>query len=245
MNRLWLLLTIIAAWLGAGGSAQAITTVVIDAGHGGHDRGGVMGQKIAEKPYTLDVAKRLEKNLRRAGFRTIMTRSSDVFVGLRERSAIANSQRDALFMCIHFNSAPREGASGIETYYYGRNGAPFAAAVHREVTRISGTPDRGIRTRGYYVLRNTSIPAVLAELGFLTNREEGNRIAGSSSYRQKLADALTRAIVSQRSIPGNARSVSDVERPPKKSVSSKSKPKSKSGKSSSGKSSSSKKKKRK
>jgi N-acetylmuramoyl-L-alanine amidase len=168
--------------------------VVIDAGHGGHDRGGGPRQRIPEKPYTLDVAKRLQSILASAGYRTVMTRSGDYFVGLGGRCAIANRERDAIFVSIHFNSAPREGADGIETYYYtGRSGG-LAAAVHREVVRAAGTDNRGVRRRGFYVIRNTRIPSILCELGFLTNRAEAKRISGSSAYRQKLAEAVARGI---------------------------------------------------
>jgi N-acetylmuramoyl-L-alanine amidase len=176
--------------------AFAGRTVVIDAGHGGIDRGGVPGQKLAEKVYTLDVARRLRSRLQRAGFSTVMTRSDDTFVGLRQRCAIANSYRNSIFIAIHFNSAPRVGASGIETYFYSRGSAPLAAAVHREVVRTAGTLDRHVRQRGFYVIRNTRSPSVLAELGFLTNPQEGRRIT-SGSYRQQLADALARAIISK------------------------------------------------
>ena len=189
----FLTLALAVLWLSAS-AAWAHPTVVIDAGHGGHDRGGVPGDRYAEKIYTLDVARRLGANLREAGYRVVMTRNGDYFVSLGQRCAIANSRRNAIFMCIHFNSAPREGANGIETYYYTRQSAGFAAAVHSRVVRAAGTEDRHIRTRGYYVLRNTRVPAVLAECGFLTNRSEGGRIAGSGAYRQRLADALASGI---------------------------------------------------
>ncbi len=190
------LLAITFCWLLISTPAFAARTVVIDAGHGGHDRGGVPGQRLAEKTYALDVAKRLRSLLQNAGFRTVMTRSSDNFIGLSQRCSIANSQSSAVFISIHFNSAPREGANGIETYYYSSKSASFAAAVHREVLKAAGTEDRKVRRRGFYVLRHTRPPAVLAELGFLTNRSEGNRITGSA-YRQRLAAALSRAIVSK------------------------------------------------
>lgn len=190
------LLSGLACWLIFLTPAFAARTVVIDAGHGGIDRGGVPGQRLAEKLYTLDVAQRLRARLQRAGFTTVMTRSNDTFVGLRQRCAIANSRRNAIFISIHFNCAPREGACGIETYYYSPGSASLAAAVHREVVRTAGTPDRNMRRRGFYVIRNTRSPAVLAELGFLSNRQEGRRIT-SGSYRQQLADALARAIISK------------------------------------------------
>ncbi len=172
-------------------------TIVIDAGHGGHDRGGVPGQRYPEKVYALDVAQRLRAKLQAAGFRTVMTRSGDYFVSLGGRCAIANSHRGAVFISVHFNSGRREGANGIETYYYGSGSRSFATAVHAQVLRAAGSEDRGVRRRGFYVIRNTRGPAVLAECGFLTNREEGARVAKSGSHRQKLADALARAIIAK------------------------------------------------
>src|SRR6266704_7096772 len=87
-------------------------TVVIDAGHGGHDRGGIPGQRIAEKVMTLDVAQRLRNVLSASGYRVVMTRDSDVFVPLPTRVSIANSCRNAIFVCIHFNATQRQGAGG-------------------------------------------------------------------------------------------------------------------------------------
>ena len=168
-------------------------TIVIDAGHGGHDRGGVPGQRISEKDKTLDVALRLRRILQADGYRVIMTRDRDVFIPLGTRVAIANSYRGATFISIHFNCAPRVGANGIETYYYRSDSASLAAAIHRNV--VSGAPseNRGIRRRGFYVLRRTAIPSVLVECGFLTNPTEG-RLALSSDYRQKLAEQIARGI---------------------------------------------------
>ncbi len=186
----------LACWLLLLTPVFAGRTVVIDAGHGGIDRGGVPGLRLSEKVYTLDVAKRLRSKLQRAGFNTVMTRTDDRFVGLRQRCAIANSRRNSIFISIHFNCAPREGACGIETYYYNSSSAGYAAAVHREVVRAAGSEDRNLRRRGFYVIRNTRGPAVLAELGFMSNRREARRIT-SGSHRQQLADALARAIISK------------------------------------------------
>ena len=91
-------------------SSGSLTTVVIDAGHGGHDRGGIPGQRIAEKVMTLDVAQRLRSVLSASGYRVVMTRDSDVFVPLPTRVAIANSYRNAIFVCIHFNATQRRSA---------------------------------------------------------------------------------------------------------------------------------------
>jgi N-acetylmuramoyl-L-alanine amidase len=187
-------------------------TIVLDAGHGGYDRGGVPGQRISEKDKTLDVAQRLRRILQADGYRVIMTRDSDVFVPLPTRVAIANSYRGASFVSIHFNCASRVGANGIETYYYRSDSASLAASIHRNV--VSGAPseNRGIRQRGFYVLRRTAIPSVLVECGFLTNPTEG-RLALTGDYRQRLAEQIARGIRRQpapytRPLTASLRSVS-------------------------------------
>src|SRR6202049_662037 len=169
-------LIIAATWIAHPASARTTpspqnvrpsTIVVIDAGHGGFDRGGIPGQRIAEKTMTLDVALRLRKNLLEAGYRVVMTRDSYFFVPLSERVAIANSNHNAIFICIHFNSATRAEANGIETYYYRRDAMALAGNIHRNVIAGAPSENRGIRRRGYYVLRKTTSPAVLVECGFL------------------------------------------------------------------------------
>lgn len=169
-------------------------TIIIDAGHGGFDRGGMPGQRIPEKAYALDVAKRLQSVLRRKGFQTIMTRSGDYFVTLDERRNIANRNPGGVFVSIHFNGAPNFNASGIETYYYsGRESAALAHEIQRRVVAATGSPHRFVRSRGLRVLRGNRLPAVLCELGFLTNSYEARQI-GKSYYRQRLAEAVGAAV---------------------------------------------------
>jgi N-acetylmuramoyl-L-alanine amidase len=176
-------------------------TVVIDAGHGGRDRGGIPGQRIAEKDMTLDVAQRLRNVLAASGYRVVMTRDSDVFVPLATRVAIANSYGNAIFVCIHFNATNRMGAGGIETYFYSRDSLPLASAVHYYVAGGAPSANRGVRRRGYYVLRKTSVPAVLVECGFLTNPTEG-AYAQTASYRQKLAEEIAAGVRGRNSVSG-------------------------------------------
>jgi N-acetylmuramoyl-L-alanine amidase len=175
------------------------TTVVIDAGHGGYDRGGIPGQRVAEKEVTLDVAQRLQKALAANGYRVVMTRDSDVFVPLGMRVAIANSYPNAIFVSIHFNSAKRSGAGGIETYFYSRESLPLASAIHYFVAGGAPSSNRNVRRRGYYVLRKTSVPAVLVECGFLTNPTEA-ALAQTTSYRQKLAEEIAAGVRGRSSV---------------------------------------------
>lgn len=180
-------------------AAFAAPIVVIDAGHGGHDRGGGPGQALPEKPYTLDVARRLEAVLRSAGYQTVMTRKGDYFVELEDRAAIANRYSGrAIFVSIHFNSADNYDAHGIETYYaWGSASARLAQSIHYRVLRATGEVDRRVRSKNFSVLRHTRMPAVLCELGFLTNRGEAGKIQ-SASYRQRLAEAVALGIRAAR-----------------------------------------------
>jgi hypothetical protein len=106
---------------------------------------------------------------------------------------IANSYRNATFISIHFNCSSRGGANGIETYYYRSDSAGLAASIHRNVVAGAPTENRGIRRRGFFVLRRTTVPSVLVECGFLTNPAEG-KLAQSDAYRQNLAEQIARGI---------------------------------------------------
>src|SRR5437762_4219448 len=178
-------------------SAQTrYTTIVIDPGHGGFDRGGIPGQRVPEKIMTLDVSLRLKPLLEKAGYKVVMTRDTDVFVPLGTRVAIANSNPNAIFVCIHFNSATRSGANGIETYFYSTESAPLAASIHSALVGGAPSENRGVRRRGYFVLRKTTVPAVLIECGFLTNPTEA-QYAETVAYRQKLAQEIARGILNR------------------------------------------------
>lgn len=186
------------------------TTIVIDPGHGGFDRGGIAGQRVDEKTMNLDVALRLRSVLQSYGYRVVMTRDSDVFIPLGTRVAIANSYRDAIFVCVHFNATPRRSASGIETYFYSSQSLGLASAIHYYVAGGAPSANRGVRRRGFFVLRRTTIPSVLVECGFLTNPTEAS-YAQSSAYRQKLALEIAHGIQNRASvsrIPGATRVVS-------------------------------------
>lgn len=186
------MLLLVLALLALAGMAEA-KTVVIDAGHGGYDRGGVPGQRVPEKVMALDVAQRVRKELSGYGYTTVMTRTRDVFVPLGTRVAIGNRHRGALFLSIHFNSASRSGAQGFETFYYGSSSVRIAARIQSNLLRLYRTENRGVKRRGFYVLRRTSGKAVLVECGFLTNPTE-SRLALLASHRQRLAEAIARAV---------------------------------------------------
>src|SRR5260370_2715791 len=169
------------------------TVVVIDAGHGGFDRGGIPHQRVPESMMSLDVAQRLKAVLTAYGYHVVMTRDSDVFVPLGIRVAIANSYRDAIFVCIHFNATPRSSASGIETYFYSSQSLALASAIHYYVAGGAPSANRGVRRRGFVVLRKPTVHSELVECGFLTNPTEA-QYAQSVAYRQKLAEEIGRGV---------------------------------------------------
>ena len=173
------------------------STVVIDAGHGGIDPGGIRQNLVPEKHLALDVATRLQKRLKKAGLNTVMTRADDRFIPLDQRVALANSYADAIFMSIHFNSGLRRTARGVETYYVAPTEAALAARVQRNLAATTNGVNRGVKRAGFRVLRNTRMRAVLAECGFLTNPEDV-ALATNARYRQTLADQIARAIVEER-----------------------------------------------
>src|SRR5438045_8899321 len=121
------------------------------------------GKRVAETDMTLDVALRVRNILSANGYNVVMTRSTDVFVPLGGRVAIANSYRNAIFVCIHFNSASRSGASGIETYFYSSQSYALASSIHHFVAGGAPSANRRVRRRGFHVLRRSNIPAVPAE----------------------------------------------------------------------------------
>jgi N-acetylmuramoyl-L-alanine amidase len=213
-----------------------VRRIVIDAGHGGHDPGTIGRGGLQEKDLVLDVALRLERLVRQElGADVLLTRSSDVFVPLEERTAIANSRGADLFLSIHANSSRNAQARGIETYFLNfarsahaeavaaRENAispatlkdlqnlvkaitlnskidesrDFAAAVQEQmvagVRREHGVPDRGVHTAPFYVLIGANMPAVLAEIAFVSNPEDEKRLK-TSEYREMLARSLLRGV---------------------------------------------------
>lgn len=186
---------------GARDTSKTFSTVVVDAGHGGKDNGAFRRFGGAEKTATLDVAKRLERKLRESQLKTVMTRSSDVFVELDRRVEIENSQKNAIFVSVHFNDSRRRGIHGYETYYHSSSARELADRVQRKLMTIPRSANRGVHFANFRVLRMAQYPAVLVECGFLSNRKEGGE-ARDSEYRELLADRIAEAIIEQRYGPG-------------------------------------------
>lgn len=172
------------------------STVVIDAGHGGKD-GGSVWNGLIEKKLCLDVAKRVETALKSRGLKTVMTRRTDTFVELERRARIANRVRSSVFVSIHFNGSRKTIISGGEVYYRSPRGKRIATAISRSIkSKVTGGT-RGIFHGNYKVLRETEMPAVLVECGYLSNKREALRCA-DPAHRQKLADAIVSGLLAAR-----------------------------------------------
>lgn len=172
------------------------STVVIDAGHGGKD-GGSVWNGLIEKKLCLDVAKRVEAGLKSRGLKTVMTRRTDTFVELSQRARIANRVPSSIFVSIHFNGSRKTIISGGEVYYRSSRGKTLASAISRSIkSRVTGG-SRGIFYGSYKVLRETQMPAVLVECGYISNKREALRCA-DPAHRQKLADAIVSGILAVR-----------------------------------------------
>ena len=230
-----LLLACVGLWLGGCAAPDTypnvthFSTVVLDAGHGGHDSGAISrnqrvikvgkagksrrgkrgklisttrvvstgGPRVLEKEVALDVAIRVQRRLRAAGLRVIMTRSNDTFIPLDDRVEIFNRQRDSIAVAIHFNDSRRLSAHGMETYHNGKGTTELAGRIERAISACPGGENRGIHRANYRVLRNARGPALLVECAYLSNPEEAAR-AADPVFREQIACAIARAILEQR-----------------------------------------------
>ena len=182
-------------------TSRTFNRVVVDAGHGGKDRGAFRRYGPPEKVAALDVAQRLNRKLRESQFKTVMTRNSDVFIPLDQRVAIGNRRANSIFVSVHFNDSPRRGIQGFETYYASPYARRLAQTIQRKLMTLPGARNRGVHTANFRVVRNAIYPSVLVECGFLSNPTEGGR-ARREAYREALADKIAEAIVETRYGPG-------------------------------------------
>jgi len=196
-------------------NASAVRTVILDAGHGGHDSGAV-GPLGREKDAALDVVLRARALLQANGYNVRLTRGTDVFIPLEKRPAMANRYPNALFISVHLNKSNSIGGTGIETYALAPRGVPsmdeenlsysdfkqypghgrdaeniaLATAMHSSMLRHLQLYDRGIKRARFVVIRDLVIPGILVEGGFMNHPVDARQIAGTA-YR----DAFARAIL--------------------------------------------------
>lgn len=166
--------------------------VVIDPGHGGSDCGATRN-KIYEKDITLDVSKRVEKLLEKKGYEVFMTRTKDETVSLQERVEISENIQPDIFISIHVNSSNSSTPKGLETHYYKDNSLVLAKTVHASLLNHVNASDRGLFKSKFYVINHTTAPAVLVEIGFISNDTERSQLV-TDSRKQATAKAIVEGI---------------------------------------------------
>ncbi len=169
--------------------------IVIDAGHGGSDEGAKV-RKLQEKKITLLTALYTKKKLEALGYRVLLTRSKDIYVSLARRVSIANQTHSAIFVSIHCNAAKNTLAQGPEIYYCKATAAEravfsrqLADFVLDDILGQTGGVSRGVKAGNFHVIRETVMPAILIEMGFLTNQEEWAYMR-QKSYLEKIASGI-------------------------------------------------------
>jgi N-acetylmuramoyl-L-alanine amidase len=169
--------------------------VVIDPGHGGPDPGAVGIGGLQEKGIVLDIGIQVANLLEKQGVQAVLTRKDDIDLDLEPRVQLAEQINATVFVSIHANSIDmsRPDISGLETYYY-QSGEELARVIHSSVLEGTGIPDRRVRTARFYVLRKTSMPSVLVEVGFVTGRDDAAKLS-DPSYRSQMANAIARGIL--------------------------------------------------
>jgi len=188
--------------------------IVIDAGHGGKDEGtkSPVNPKYQEKYMTLTTARMLNDFLQGYGYKTVMTRNEDRFIELSDRAKFANERTPILFVSVHYNAADNRAANGIEVYYYktdkdkprSENSKKLATSVLDTVINTTKAKSRGVKHGNFAVIRETNMPAILIEGGFMTNNDEMIKIR-DASYMKKVALGIAEGIKNylQETLHGN------------------------------------------
>ena len=173
-------------------------SVVIDPGHGGPDPGAIGIGGLRETDVVLEVSKLVEKILSEKGVKVRLTRKNEVDLDLPPRVSFANRSDADIFVSIHANASrgKRRDINGLETFYYrGWRGRLLAKGIQKQILRVSpGSPDRGVKQGRYFVIKNTRMPAVLVEIGFLTGRLDARRLE-KTSHRKRIAYAIAKGIL--------------------------------------------------
>lgn len=174
--------------------------VVIDPGHGGPDPGAVGIGGLRETDVVLDVSLQMARLLQARGVDVVLTRTTEVDVDLPPRVALANASNADAFVSVHANalSMSRPDVNGIETFFFeggSRRSRALAAALQQQMLAISpGSPDRGVRTARFFVIRRTVMPSALVEMGFVTGSLDASRLA-DPNFRRRMAIALAAGVL--------------------------------------------------
>ncbi|MCM3740725.1 N-acetylmuramoyl-L-alanine amidase [Oceanobacillus luteolus] len=169
-------------------------TIVLDAGHGGRDPGAIGLRGLYEKDLVYDTTSTIAQTLRNYGATVIETRTGDYYLSLDERASISNTHYTDAFISVHYNSFPVVSVQGINTFYSSDAGYALAKDIHSSLTSTVPLNNRGMGKENYKVLRNTIAPAILLELGFITNAYDLS-IIQTADYQNQVADAIAKGLI--------------------------------------------------
>jgi N-acetylmuramoyl-L-alanine amidase len=179
-----------------------VPTVVIDAGHGGTDHGArAKAPFCEEKRVCLQTARLVKKYLDQLGYHVVMTRNTDAFVPLAKRVETATQAGSAAFVSIHYNSSRSPAAQGIEIFFFDSkedrsrtaSSKKLAEAILPRLIRRTQAPSRGVKKGNFYVIRETSMPAILVEGGFISNPQE-RLLLKQREYQEQIARGIADGI---------------------------------------------------
>lgn len=168
--------------------------VVVDPGHGGPDPGAIGIGGLRETEIVLPIAQQIVALLEQQGIQAVLTRTGEYDLDLEPRVAMAERMNATVFVSIHANSIDltRTDINGLETYYY--SSQRLAQTIHNSILQSVDIQDRGVRSARFYVLRRTSMPSVLVEVGFVTGRDDSVKLS-NAGYRSQMAQAIARGIL--------------------------------------------------
>lgn len=167
--------------------------IVLDPGHGGSDYGAIRGG-INEKDINLDIAKRVQAILEGKGVIVYSTRDTDEFVSLENRTILTANKKPDIFVSVHVNSSLKPEILGIETHYYHQESLELAQTVHSSLISYINTKDRGLFKSRFYVINHTTVPAILVEIGFISNDAERAELV-SEQRKQQTAKAIADGVL--------------------------------------------------
>ena len=173
-------------------SSNAKKIIVLDPGHGGDDCG-ALRNNIEEKEIVLDVSKRVRDLLIKKGYQVEMTRDTDKTVSLQDRVEFSEKIQPNIFVSIHVNSCERPEITGIETHYYHQESMSLAQTIQESLISSINSKNRGLFKSKFYVINHTSTPAILIEIGFLSNDGERAELI-SEKRKQDTAKAIAEGI---------------------------------------------------
>ena len=195
---------------------HSIKTILVDAGHGGKDQGAPGVNKLLEKNITLQMANKLAAQLRKSGYKVLMTRTGDTTLTLQQRADLCEKYKPHLFISIHCNAVKNKKTSGVETFAmtprgaastsdkkpgkstgpgnsYDKNNYRLAYEVQKKLIQVTKSPDRGVKHARFFVLRKAICPGILVETGFITHPKEGVNLS-KSAYQDKIISGIVSGI---------------------------------------------------